>query len=103
MKNFGILTAALALTLGMSGVAQADACSGHNHTTGTVLGAAGGGIIGSAVTHGSVGGVIGGAVLGGLAGNAVARSNDCDRHYRHHHRHRYYHTDRDGHRDYYYR
>jgi hypothetical protein len=100
MKRIGIMIAAGALMLGMSSAAQADACSGHNHTTGTVLGAAGGGIIGSAVSHGSVAGVVGGAVLGGLAGNAVARSNDC---HRRHNRHRYYHTDRDGQRHYYYR
>ena len=99
MKTINAMIAATALTFAMSGAAYADACSGHNHTTGTVLGAAGGGLIGAAVTHGSPLGVVGGAVLGGVTGNAVARSNDCNRHYRH----RYYHTDRDGHRHYYYR
>jgi osmotically inducible lipoprotein OsmB len=99
MKTIGAMIAASAMALALSGTAYADACSGHNHTTGTVLGAAGGGIIGSAVSHGSVAGVVGGAVLGGLAGNAVARSNDCN----HHYRHRRYYTDRDGHRHYYYR
>jgi uncharacterized protein YcfJ len=79
-------------------IAYADECSGHSHTTGTVLGAVGGGVIGGAVTHGNIGGVAGGAVLGGLAGNAISRDMDC-RHRRHayyHHRywseryHRYY-------------
>ncbi len=75
--------------------ASADSCSGHSHTTGTVIGAVGGGVVGGAVTHGNIAGVAGGAVLGGLAGNAIARDADC-RH-RHHYRrvwseryHRYY-------------
>jgi uncharacterized protein YcfJ len=84
----------LAFAAGTSG-ALADACSGHGHTTGTVLGAVGGGAIGSAVTHGSLGGVVGGAVLGGLAGNAVSRDMDC-RHRYHQARERYYY--RHGHR-----
>jgi len=69
--------------------AQADSCSHRNHTTGTVIGAVGGGVVGSAVSHGSLGGVVAGAALGGLAGNAIARDSDCrhsyrDRHYRRH-------------------
>ncbi|HEY5347805.1 MAG TPA: glycine zipper 2TM domain-containing protein [Rhizomicrobium sp.] len=99
MKPISAMIAASAMALVLSNAAYADACSGHRHTTGTVLGATGGGIIGAAVTHGSPLGIIGGAVLGGVTGNAVARSNDCDRHYRH----RYYHTDAEGHRHYYYR
>ena len=74
--------AALAFGAGTTG-ALADSCSGHHHTTGTVLGAVGGGAIGSAVSHGSIAGVLGGAVLGGLAGNAVSRGIDCDHRYRH--------------------
>src|SRR5437899_1168921 len=62
-------------------IARADECSGHNHTTGTVLGAVGGGVIGGALTHGNIVGVAGGAVAGGLAGNAISRNMDC-----HHHR-----------------
>ncbi len=94
-----LAAAALALGAGTTG-ALADSCSGHGHTTGTVLGAVGGGAIGGAATHGSLGGVLGGAVLGGLAGNAVSRDVDC--HGRHTYRHgryersRYY--DRHGHR-----
>ncbi|MEJ0042524.1 MAG: glycine zipper domain-containing protein [Rhizomicrobium sp.] len=81
------ILAATAFLLGAgTEAAQADSCSGHGHTTGTVLGAAGGGIIGSAVSHGSIAGVLGGAVLGGLAGNAVSRDMDC----RHRYHSRYY-------------
>ena len=76
--------------------AQADACSGHSHTAGTAIGAVGGGLVGSAVTHGSLGGVVAGAVVGGVAGNAISRDSDCRRHrhrhyyWRHHHRYYYY-------------
>ncbi|MEI9995485.1 MAG: glycine zipper 2TM domain-containing protein [Rhizomicrobium sp.] len=88
------LLAAATLALGAGTIAaQADSCSRHGHGTGTVLGAVGGGVIGSAVTHGSLGGVVGGAVLGGLAGNAVARDVDCRHRY---HQARYYY--RHGHR-----
>jgi len=82
------LLAATALALTATTVAaQADACSGHSHVAGTVLGAVGGGAIGSAVSHGSLGGVVAGAAVGGLAGNAVSRGLDCRHHYR---RHAYY-------------
>ncbi len=92
-----LAAAALALGAGTTG-ALADACSGHRHTTGTVLGAVGGGAIGSAVSHGSIVGVLGGAVLGGLAGNAVSRGADCDHRYHRarYERSRYYY--RNGHR-----
>jgi Glycine zipper len=66
---FGVLSAT---------AAYADDCSGRDHTTGTVLGAAGGAAIGGVATH-NAGGAIAGAVVGGLAGNAIARSQDCDR------------------------
>ena len=92
--------AAATLALGAGTMAaQADSCSGHNHNTGTVIGAVGGGAIGSAVSHGSLGGVIGGAVIGGLAGNAISRDQDCRHgHYYHsrYERDRYYY--RSGHR-----
>ena len=68
-------------------VAHADACSGHGHATGTILGAVGGGAIGSAVSHGSLGGVVVGATAGGLAGNAISRDIDCHHRY---HRHAYW-------------
>jgi surface antigen len=69
-------TAALIMGLGATG-ALADDCSGHDHNTGTILGAAGGGIIGGVASHGNGLGIIGGALLGGLAGNAVSRHMDC--------------------------
>jgi uncharacterized protein YcfJ len=89
-----IAAAVLALGAG-TGTAYADACSGHHHTTGTVLGAVGGGAIGSAASHGSLGGVVAGAVLGGLAGNAISRDVDCRDRGRHHQSRYYY---RHGHR-----
>jgi hypothetical protein len=61
------------------GAAWADDCSGRDHTTGTVIGAAGGAAIGGVATRGDAGGVIAGAVIGGLAGNAISRSEDCNR------------------------
>jgi surface antigen len=77
-KKFAVLTAAATLTLGLGTVsAFADDCSGHNHDTGTILGAAGGGIIGGVASHGNGLGIIGGALLGGLAGNAISRNMDC--------------------------
>jgi|SRR5665213_2971719 len=70
-------TASILLALGSFSAANADECSGQNHDTGTVVGAAGGAAIGGLATH-SVGGAIAGAVVGGLAGNAIARSQDCN-------------------------
>lgn len=88
LNKISSLLAASAIAFAATTVAaQADACSGHSHTTGTVLGAVGGGAIGSAVSHGSLGGVAVGAVAGGLAGNAISRDIDCRHRY---HRHRYY-------------
>lgn len=98
MKSVSAVFAAalIAAPIG-TGSAYADACSGHSHTRATVLGAGGGALVGGLATHSLAGAVIGG-VGGGLLGNAIGRSNDC-RHYRH----RYYRTDREGHRHYYYR
>jgi surface antigen len=79
LKKIAMSTAAAALVLGLGTVgAMADDCSGKDHTTGTVLGAAGGGIIGGVASHGNGLGIIGGALLGGLAGNAVSRDMDCN-------------------------
>lgn len=73
-------TSALACLFGLLSATAvfADDCSGRDHTTGTVLGAAGGAAVGGVATH-DAGGAIAGAVVGGLAGNAIARSQDCDR------------------------
>jgi surface antigen len=67
------------LTVGMASTAAwADACSGRDHTGGTILGAIMGGVLGGAVSSGHGGAVVGGALLGGLAGNAIARDMDCE-------------------------
>jgi hypothetical protein len=77
LKKIAITAAAAALMLGFGASgAFADDCSGRDHTTGTVLGAAGGGIIGGVASHGNGLGIIGGALLGGLDGNAISRDMD---------------------------
>jgi osmotically inducible lipoprotein OsmB len=63
-----------------TGTAMADACSGRDHTAGTVIGALGGAAVGGAASH-NAGGAVPGAVVGGLAGNPIARAQDCDRQY----------------------
>jgi surface antigen len=79
MSKMLMSAAAAMLFVGLSSTgALADACSGRDHTTGTVLGAAGGGIIGGLASHGNGLGIVGGALLGGLAGNAISRDMDCD-------------------------
>jgi surface antigen len=79
LKKIALSTAAAALILGLGATgALADDCSGRDHSTGTVLGAAGGGIIGGVASHGNGLGIIGGALLGGLAGNAISRDMDCN-------------------------
>jgi len=73
------LAAVTLMTLGFgTSAAFADECSGRDHTTGTVLGAIAGGVLGGSVSKGNGGAVIGGALLGGLAGNAVSRDLDCN-------------------------
>ena len=77
MKRFALVAAASGLMLlGGAGAAFADDCSGRDHTTGTVLGAAGGAAIGGLASHSVAGAVIGG-VAGGVAGNAIDRAQDC--------------------------
>ena len=92
LKRASLTLAAAILALSAGTVAaDADSCSGHSHHTGTVVGAVGGGLIGDAITHGSVVGVVGGAVAGGLAGNAIARDGNCSgRRYDRDHRAYYY-------------
>jgi surface antigen len=77
-KSAVTLTAGLLALTFSGGGAFADACSGHDHTGGTVLGAIGGGLIGGFASHGNGLGIVGGAILGGLAGNALSRDMDCD-------------------------
>ena len=101
LKQASLILAAAILALGAGTItANADNCSGHSHPAGTVVGAVGGGLIGSAITHGSPIGVVGGAVAGGLAGNAIARDSGC-RDGRHYRNHRAYYYDRYHHRHYY--
>jgi len=90
--------AALVIALVGAGTAAANATCEGRKTTGTVLGAAGGGVIGDVITHGSPVGVLGGAALGGFGGHRIA-GNGCRRVVAH--RHLRYYTDRDGHRHYY--
>ena len=101
LKRASLILAAVAFALSAGTVAaNADGCSGHRHTTGTVVGAVGGGLIGSAITHGSPVGIVGGAVAGGLAGNAVERDRDCGRSYHRTYHRRHYYYDNDGNRHY---
>ncbi len=79
LKRLALSAAAAALMLGLGATgALADDCSGRDHTTGTIAGAAGGGIIGGLASHGNGLGIVGGALLGGLAGNAISRDRDCN-------------------------
>ncbi|HXC56650.1 MAG TPA: hypothetical protein VNU97_15230 [Rhizomicrobium sp.] len=63
-----------------------DRDSGYDHdrdchrgnAAGTVFGAAGGGLIGGAASHGNPAAIVGGVLLGGLLGNAISRDIDCD-------------------------
>jgi surface antigen len=74
-----ISAAAACLVLGLGATsAMADECSGHDHTTGTVLGGVGGGLIGGLASHGNGLAILGGALVGGLAGNAISRDLDCN-------------------------
>ena len=100
-KRSTVLLAAVFFFGATTTTALADRCSGHGHATGSILGAVGGSLIGSAITHGSGIGIVGGAVAGGLAGNAISRDIDCNRgrHYDRNVRH-YYYYDRHGNRIY---
>ena len=75
------------IALGAVATAANAGCEGRK-TTGTVVGGATGGIVGSAITHGSPVGIIGGAVVGGVAGHSIA-SDNCSGH-AYHHRTGYY-------------
>lgn len=94
----------------IAGASAANASCEGRTTTGTIIGAGAGGLLGNVITHGNAVGTIGGAVVGGVAGHEIGRSG-CYRHYyrtgyygyRHHHYYRtgYYRDyDRDYYRDY---
>ena len=55
-----------------------QSCNRGNAVAGTIFGAAAGGLVGSAVSHGNGGAVVGGAVLGGLLGNTISKDISCD-------------------------
>lgn len=88
------LLAAVGLALAVSSAAEArngcDAYAHNRRVTGTVVGALGGGLLGSAVAgHGSKGtGALVGAGLGAVVGNNLSRVS-CDRqaYYRRHRTH----------------
>lgn len=81
------------LALSACATAADAGCQGRK-TTGTVVGGATGGVLGSALTHGSAVGVVGGAVVGGLAGHSIAADNCTPHHYRHGYYDRYHHWHR---------
>jgi osmotically inducible lipoprotein OsmB len=91
--------AAVAVLIVSTGATAANADCQSRRTIGTVGGAVGGGLIGSAITHGGLVGTLGGAAAGGFVGHRIAGSG-C---HRVAYRHRHYYTDRYGHRHYYYR
>lgn len=92
LKKFAGIAAVSIFALAGANAANAS-CEGRT-TTGTVVGAGAGGVLGNVVTHGSAVGTIGGAVVGGVAGHEIGR-NGCRSHYyrssyyRHHHHHYY--------------
>ena len=94
-KSVAAAFAAACLALGASG---ASANCEQAKTTGTVLGAVGGGVIGNVITHGSLIGTLAGGAGGGFIGHRLS-GNGCHRVAFYHHR-RYY-VDRYGHRHYY--
>jgi osmotically inducible lipoprotein OsmB len=96
MKRLANVLAVSLLTLGVATTAASARCDNHK-AAGTIVGAGAGGLVGSAVTHGSAAGVVGGVVLGGLAGHSIA-ADDCEGHYRHH-RHGHYDHDHHWHDD----
>jgi uncharacterized protein YcfJ len=68
----GSLTAALSLSLLAAPTEAQASCQGRK-TTGTIVGAAGGALVGNALWHGGGGAVVGG--LGGaVAGHEIAKS-----------------------------
>ena len=76
MRVLRILTISI-LALGAASTAADAGCQGRK-TTGTVIGAGAGGVLGNVITHGSAVGTVVGAVGGGLAGHSIAADN-CHR------------------------
>ena len=95
MNRTAKLLAATTLALGAFASAANASCDGRK-TTGTVVGGATVGVLGSVITHGSHVGIFGGAVVGGVAGHSIASDNCTGHHYdrhgyydRYHHWHHY--------------
>ena len=72
------MIAGLALAVAAPATADAASCSSRK-TTGTVVGAVGGGLLGGALTHGAAGPLIG-AGAGALVGHQVGK-NGCRKTY----------------------
>jgi uncharacterized protein YcfJ len=70
------------LAIGTAATAANAGCEGRR-STGTAVGAVGGGVVGNVITHGSLVGTAIGAVGGGLIGRSAA-SDHCRSHYYHH-------------------
>jgi len=101
LKRFAGTLAVSIFALATASAANAG-CEGRT-TTGTVVGAGAGGLLGNAITHGSAVGTIGGAVVGGVAGHEIGRSG-CYRHYYrtgYYHHHRHYRDRDEGYYDHY--
>lgn len=88
LTRFAKVLAISALALGTAVTAANAGCEGRK-STGTAVGAVGGGVIGNVVTHGSLVGTAVGAVGGGLIGHSVGASG-CHGHYYHHHYYRHH-------------
>ncbi|MBV9570651.1 MAG: glycine zipper 2TM domain-containing protein [Alphaproteobacteria bacterium] len=98
MRNLAKAIVLIAAVACVTAPAADASCQGRK-TTGTVLGAAGGGVLGNVITHGSAIGTVAGVVGGGLVGHEVAKGG-CSRRVAYYHHRRYW-IDRHGHRHYY--
>jgi surface antigen len=69
MKKAGLLFLSLMFAILAAGCATKE-------DSGTLIGAGGGALLGSALSHGSPGGIIAGALVGGFIGNRIGKSMD---------------------------
>ncbi len=69
MKKLGLLFLSLMFAVMATGCATKE-------DSGTLIGAGGGALLGSALSHGSPGGIIAGALVGGFIGNRIGKSMD---------------------------
>jgi hypothetical protein len=97
MRKLALLLSLAAITAVPSLADAKSACearAAHRTTTGTLIGAGAGALVGNAIQP--KGGALWGGAAGAVAGNQIARTK-C---YSHHHHYRGYYY-RDGHRVYY--